>query len=199
MDSGMSERERIGRLIRGFRDERDWNQEDLAKQIGVKPITIHRWEHGKSDISDKNRRTLARIFNVSPAELGQEGEQGEVPPSRLNREAVIKVWLAHTESAYSQLIKTTDVLQTTLESLRDMVEGLQDQTRIVRERLASWSVSPPDLSETEALEELFNRVKREEELRAARRMAAAYRRAQKLLGEQEARGESTENGEKRAS
>jgi|11_taG_2_1085331.scaffolds.fasta_scaffold12029_3 DNA-binding transcriptional regulator YiaG len=44
---------------------RKWNlsQSELADQIGKTPTTIHRWEHGKMQISKKSRVSLNEFFN----------------------------------------------------------------------------------------------------------------------------------------
>ena len=82
---GMAEREKTpGERIRRARKARQWSQQQLAQQMrlhagkrgdpapavsSIKPM-ISRWEHGKAEPNEYNRRLLAAVLEVSVEHLG---------------------------------------------------------------------------------------------------------------------------------
>ena len=43
------------------------NQKELARQLGVDPSTLGKWETGKGEPSEKHRKTLLAFLNSLPA------------------------------------------------------------------------------------------------------------------------------------
>lgn len=56
--------------LRRLRTERNWSQQDVADQVGVALITMHRWERGSQQPSAYYRVKLCALFGVSTQELG---------------------------------------------------------------------------------------------------------------------------------
>jgi transcriptional regulator with XRE-family HTH domain len=61
--------ETIGARIRAFRLRRGWSRHVLAGRIGVKHVTIWRYEHGDVVPSLRRIEQLARAFHITPATL----------------------------------------------------------------------------------------------------------------------------------
>ena len=55
----------FAKRLREFRTEADMKQEQLAEKIGVRRMTIHRWEKNDNPPSDENLLLLAQLFNTS--------------------------------------------------------------------------------------------------------------------------------------
>ena len=65
---------RIGDLLR----ENDVSRRRVAKEIGVHPTTVGRWESGISPIPDFRKQQLAELFGVSvPYLMGWENGNGD--------------------------------------------------------------------------------------------------------------------------
>lgn len=70
--------ETLGKRVRSRRKELDLTQKELAKKIGVHPITITQWETDKKEAAHNNLKSLAQALGVSTDFLltGRE-----IPPS----------------------------------------------------------------------------------------------------------------------
>lgn len=56
----------IGDKIRAARESKGWVQEDLAKEMGVEPPTVSRWETGENRPHPKHVAKLTRVLNLPP-------------------------------------------------------------------------------------------------------------------------------------
>lgn len=140
----VEERKTIGNRIRQLREDLGWRQEDLADRVGVKKVTVQRWETGKTSISDVHRRSLSRVLRTSVAMLG--GEDVGLPASRddVNMAAVMRVFLIHMNTAFTEIgytVALTHMLLTTLHG----------QTKRMQARLDEWLQRQPDTPETAEL------------------------------------------------
>ncbi len=54
----------VGENIERERMARGLSQAELAAQVDVKPLTVYRWESGKSWPTAKNVEALARLFHI---------------------------------------------------------------------------------------------------------------------------------------
>jgi putative transcriptional regulator len=66
------------KTIRQLRDERRWTQLELAYKVGVTPLTIQNWEHGRYVPSAAKLRRIAEVFNVSMDDIALETTAEEV-------------------------------------------------------------------------------------------------------------------------
>ncbi len=51
--------------IKKLRQEKDWSQEKLAEQIGVKRLAINKYESGQTKPSAETLQKIAEVFGVS--------------------------------------------------------------------------------------------------------------------------------------
>ena len=65
------------KTIRELRDGRGWTQLELAVKIGVTPLTIYNWEHGKYEPTASKLRAIAQAFEVSMDDIALVEEQGK--------------------------------------------------------------------------------------------------------------------------
>lgn len=70
--------ESIGKRIAQARDQRGLNQSELARQLGLTPQSVQKWEAGETVPRSQKMQELSRILGVPVAYL-MEGE-GEPPP-----------------------------------------------------------------------------------------------------------------------
>lgn len=66
-------------ILRKTRERRGWTQQELADQLGATPLTVHRWEQGKSKPGSYFRTRLCDLFNLTEQELGLEISPSGVP------------------------------------------------------------------------------------------------------------------------
>jgi len=59
----------LGEVIRACRTERNMTQEFVAEALGVSRQAVSKWESGTSEPSTSNLLALAKLFDISPAEL----------------------------------------------------------------------------------------------------------------------------------
>jgi transcriptional regulator with XRE-family HTH domain len=57
------------KTIRQLRLERGWTQLELAYKLGVTPLTVQNWEHGRFEPTASKLRKLAGVFGVSMDEI----------------------------------------------------------------------------------------------------------------------------------
>lgn len=55
--------------LKAWRDDRELPQEALAKLIGVKPMTVSRWERGSHLPNKKHWQQIEKVTGVSASEL----------------------------------------------------------------------------------------------------------------------------------
>ena len=53
------------KTIRQLREERGVSQGELGGAVGIKPITVYKWERSDHEPKASQLRVLARIFGVS--------------------------------------------------------------------------------------------------------------------------------------
>lgn len=73
----------IGERIRQLRKERNWNQKELAKRIGITPDAVSTWETGIRDPRPAQRQKLAKAFGISEAELFSDISMKNISPEVL--------------------------------------------------------------------------------------------------------------------
>jgi transcriptional regulator with XRE-family HTH domain len=73
---------RFGNILRGLREDRNMSQVDLSEQIGVSPLTVHRWESGESLPYPHYRGRLCDLFEVDREVLFSSELRKIVPPKR---------------------------------------------------------------------------------------------------------------------
>ena len=54
--------ETLGEKLKQYRKLRGINQEVFARQLGIDPATLARWESGESELRGKMRKKLSAIF-----------------------------------------------------------------------------------------------------------------------------------------
>ena len=70
-------RRSLGETIKAHRMRCQMTQEFVAESLGVSRQAVSRWETGTADPSTSNLIALAKLFDVSPAELLRETAGGE--------------------------------------------------------------------------------------------------------------------------
>jgi transcriptional regulator with XRE-family HTH domain len=53
------------KTIRQLRQERGWTQLELAYRLGVTPLTVQNWEHGRYEPTASKLRKIAETFGIS--------------------------------------------------------------------------------------------------------------------------------------
>ena len=66
----------LGISVRRLREENGWSQEELAARAGLHRTYIGAVERGERNITLRTLATLAATFDLSPAELLAEAEDG---------------------------------------------------------------------------------------------------------------------------
>ena len=97
----MTEEERIqiGYYIRQKRDLKGWKAAQLAEAVDVSEQTISSWENGKSDISIKNLRKLAKALDVTPMDIMAGKDITEM--SMEEKEAIAKRFMELEDTSFN--------------------------------------------------------------------------------------------------
>ena len=61
--------------IRDLREDRDWTQEFVAEQLGIKQTTYSKYELGKINIPAERLRKLAKLYSVTIDYLMERAEE----------------------------------------------------------------------------------------------------------------------------
>lgn len=61
--------------IRDLREDRDWTQEFVAEQLGIKQTTYSKYELGKINIPAEMLRKLAKLYSVTIDYLMERAEE----------------------------------------------------------------------------------------------------------------------------
>lgn len=57
----------VGKLIKSFREERGWSQDELASRLGYKSrSSVNKIELGERNLTQSKLSAIAKIFGVSP-------------------------------------------------------------------------------------------------------------------------------------
>jgi transcriptional regulator with XRE-family HTH domain len=56
---------KFGQKLKRLRQERDWSQEKLAEEIGVKRLAINKYESGQTKPSAETLQKISEVFGVS--------------------------------------------------------------------------------------------------------------------------------------
>jgi transcriptional regulator with XRE-family HTH domain len=59
----------VGARIQALRKKKRWSMRQLAAQLGVKHVSIFRWEHNQGDISLARIEQLAKVFDIAPSTI----------------------------------------------------------------------------------------------------------------------------------
>jgi transcriptional regulator with XRE-family HTH domain len=59
----------VGARIQALREKKRWSMRQLAAQLGVKHVSIYRWEHNKGSLSLTRIEQLAKVFEIAPSTL----------------------------------------------------------------------------------------------------------------------------------
>jgi transcriptional regulator with XRE-family HTH domain len=59
----------VGARIQALRKKKRWSMRTLAAQMGVKHVSIYRWEHNKGSISLTRIEQLAKVFDIAPSTI----------------------------------------------------------------------------------------------------------------------------------
>ena len=64
----------LGQALKAHRTRCNMTQEFVAEQLGVTRQAVSKWESGKSDPSTSNLLAIAKLYDISAAELLKEVE-----------------------------------------------------------------------------------------------------------------------------
>ncbi|CEQ27149.1 helix-turn-helix domain-containing protein [Paraclostridium sordellii] len=124
--------EEIGILIKNLRIEKGLSQEELASQLGLKAVTINKYENGhvgKMKISIIQK--MAEIFDVSPAVLmgwiGIEDDKKDKQKTKKLRDIIIKKY-----GSIQEFSKVVNIPSTTLTSYLDRGVGGMAVDRVIK-------------------------------------------------------------------
>jgi transcriptional regulator with XRE-family HTH domain len=59
----------VGARIQALRKKKRWSMRQLAAQVGVKHVSVYRWEHNKGSLSLTRIEQLAKVFAIAPSTL----------------------------------------------------------------------------------------------------------------------------------
>ena len=68
--------------IKQLREERGLERYDLSVELRVDPSTVARWETGETQMPDRQKLALARLFGVSVTYLMGWDDGGAIPIER---------------------------------------------------------------------------------------------------------------------
>jgi transcriptional regulator with XRE-family HTH domain len=69
----------LGKKIKSLRQQKDWTQEDIAKQLGISIPAFSKIETGITDINLSRIEQIAKLFNLSVVQLFTLYEGEELP------------------------------------------------------------------------------------------------------------------------
>jgi transcriptional regulator with XRE-family HTH domain len=108
---------------------------DVAGLIGVSPLQLDEWAHGRKDIPESIRRRLASLFGISPEKLtdrniSREEAMRQIPPlwkklraAHLPADATTKVAAVRLLAArYDEALRLTSPLS---DRVKDWIEGIR--------------------------------------------------------------------------
>src|SRR5437764_920160 len=86
-------------LLRSARLSKQWTEEFVSEQVGVKLRTYVRWETGIQLPRYESLKTLCRVFSMSPTELGfldpspsqQDAAQAQVDGKHVSEDTPVKI------------------------------------------------------------------------------------------------------------
>ena len=69
----------LGKKIKSLRQQKDWTQGDIAKQLGISIPAFSKIETGITDINLSRIEQIAKLFNLSVVKLFTLNEEEELP------------------------------------------------------------------------------------------------------------------------
>jgi transcriptional regulator with XRE-family HTH domain len=72
----------LGKKVRLLRQLREWNQEDMAQQLDISIPAYSKIESGITDMSLSRLVQIAGLFNLTPIELLEYGEEKDTSEER---------------------------------------------------------------------------------------------------------------------
>lgn len=61
--------QKVGKKLRKMREERDWNQYNIAESVGISESSYGKIGRGEVSITLERLEELAKIFDITPTEL----------------------------------------------------------------------------------------------------------------------------------
>ena len=114
----------IGTRLKEARVRRDLSQEQVAKMIGVHPVTISKYERDTQDPNTTVLSKMASIYDVTIDWLVLENDSQENRPAGMNREK-----MKEAISYPSILVYTTDQALS-----KEAIEDLEEYIGFLRQR-----------------------------------------------------------------
>ena len=101
----------IGNVIRKYRKDKNFTQEEMAKRLGVTAPAVNKWENGKTLPDVSQLSPIARLLNISTDELlSHEKELSDAEANRIVEEAYARIktepfdevfqWMKHCLEKY---------------------------------------------------------------------------------------------------
>lgn len=107
----------LGERIADAREAQGLSAAQLARRLGVKSVTMHAWEAGRSEPRSNRLLMLAGMLNVSPTWL-----------------------LTGSGDSPAELRSATEMMhiRSTVERLRETLQGVTDELKQLEKRLESF-------------------------------------------------------------
>ena len=106
----------FGERLRNAREASGMSQKKMANHIGVKSVTVEKWESGKLDPRANRLQMLASLLNVPLLWLMAGSQQVPDPTAGITREEMILQKIADLDSII-------DLLKSDLDELRVLAEA----------------------------------------------------------------------------
>ena len=106
----------FGERLRNAREASGMSQKTMANRIGVKSVTVEKWESGKLDPRANRLQMLASLLNVPLLWLIAGSQQVPDPTAGITREEMILQKIADLDSII-------DLLKSDLDELRVLAEA----------------------------------------------------------------------------
>lgn len=74
---------RIGQKIKELRELKQIQQKTLAQALNVRQATLSEWESGENEPNPRNRRKIAKFFNISESELFGSAQPTEIRTTKI--------------------------------------------------------------------------------------------------------------------
>jgi transcriptional regulator with XRE-family HTH domain len=106
----------FGERLRNAREASGMSQKTMANRIGVKSVTVEKWESGKLDPRANRLQMLASLLNVPLLWLMAGSQQVPDPTAGITREKMLLQKIADLDSIINLLKSDLDELRVLAES-----------------------------------------------------------------------------------
>jgi transcriptional regulator with XRE-family HTH domain len=120
--------QQVGQALQHARLQRGMTQAELGQALGVKRVTVSRWERGERSLDLTTLLSIAHMFHVDPATLLPRTETmryAQQPPTAPPKTIAERPFIASTEvmQAIELLQQHPDLAESVIDLIETMVEA----------------------------------------------------------------------------